>query len=694
MPFIDRHTVCSPLSLTFSALLGCSALHTQAADWQDAYGTWSKSHLPGERAEFQVPKADADGDRLTNFLEFALGTDALQFTKATDYQSFEFISVNNRRLVDFTYQRSRDAANLGLRYRVEVSETLNQWRPANLITNLTEKAIVADDGLSERFTVRLNESKPANGQLFFRLKIAEVPTASVAATWEPTELLEALDGQNGFTIRGAKEDDVLGGSVSNAGDINGDGIGDVVVGARGAGDEVNGNFSGKAYVVFGSNNPPAVIGVETLDGTNGFAIAGAFRDDRLGSCSAAGDVNGDGIDDVLVASHLADSPEKNTGSAYVIYGSAGGFPALIDTANLNGLGFAIHGVSEWDRTGVSLADAGDLNGDNFADIMIGADLADPKEARSGKAYVVFGTDTGFPSDLYLDDLNGHDGFTLVGTKLDHFVGRDLAGIGDINGDGLSEIIIGSGDRRKPSDTITEQDFYVVYGSANLFPSRIELDDLDGVNGFRVRIQTRANEYTSASVAGNGDLNGDGLSDIIIGNEQGGSGSQKAAGEIHVVFGNADGFPAIFHTADVDGSNGTLFEGIQDADNAGSDIDMVGDINGDGIGDLLIGAYGGNGVSDDEDFKDAGEAYLIFGRNAFLASHKIEDLLANNTAILLAGVNDDDFTGRAVSRAGDVNGDGIADLIIGSHRANRDPDDDGNFEEDNNGEAYVIFGRQG
>jgi hypothetical protein len=122
------------------------------------------------------------------------------------------------------------------------------------------------------------------------------------------------------------------------------------------------------------------------------------------------------------------------------------------------------------------------------------------------------------------------------------------------------------------------------------------------------------------------------------------------------------------------------------------VDVVGDANGDGIDDLLIGATRANGQSDDEDFSDSGEAYLIFGRADFAASHQIEDLINSPAAVFFPGIDDDDLAGRSVSRAGDVNGDGRPDFIVGAHGADRDTDGDDRDEEDNNGAAYLIFGR--
>src|ERR671933_819813 len=191
----------------------------------------------------------------------------------------------------------------------------------------------------------------------------------------PTFNLSTLNGSNGFAINGIAAYDQSGFSVSSAGDVNGDGIDDLIIGARGA--DPNGiNEAGQSYVVFGSNSGfGAGLDLSTLNGSNGFAINGIGTFDQSGlSVSSAGDVNGDGIDDLIIGAFGADpNGLPFAGQSYVVFGSNSGFGAGLDLSTLDGSnGFAINGIVANDYSGFSVSSAGDVNGDGFDDLIIGA----------------------------------------------------------------------------------------------------------------------------------------------------------------------------------------------------------------------------------------------------------------------------------------------------------------------------------
>ena len=231
--------------------------------------------------------------------------------------------------------------------------------------------------------------------------------------------LSTLDGANGFKLSGVAADDRSGISVASAGDVNGDGFADLIVGAFSA--DPHGSYSGASYVVFGkAAGFGANLDLSTLDGANGFKLSGVAASDFSGySVASAGDVNGDGFADVIVGAPLADPHGTNSGASYVVFGKAAGFGANLDLSTLNGAnGFKLSGVAEDDKSGRSVASAGDVNGDGFADLIVGAHGADPHGTNSGASYVVFGKAAGFGANLDLSTLNGANGFKLSGVAAD------------------------------------------------------------------------------------------------------------------------------------------------------------------------------------------------------------------------------------------------------------------------------------
>ena len=202
--------------------------------------------------------------------------------------------------------------------------------------------------------------------------------------------LSSLDGANGFRLDGGAEGDNSGISVSNAGDVNGDGFDDVIVGAHGA--DQNALGSGSSYVVFGNASGfNASMNLSGLDGNNGFRLDGEGINDLLGvSISNAGDVNGDGFDDVIVSAPGADSNGYDSGSSYEVFGKSSGFSAAINLSNFDGNnGFRVDGATVYDEAGSSVSNAGDVNGDGFDDLIVGAFRADPDGYNSGSSYVIF-----------------------------------------------------------------------------------------------------------------------------------------------------------------------------------------------------------------------------------------------------------------------------------------------------------------
>jgi hypothetical protein len=354
------------------------------------------------------------------------------------------------------------------------------------------------------------------------------------------------------------------------------------------------------------------------------------------------------------------------------------FSAILNLADLTPAeGVVISGLANGDTLGFSVAGAGDLNNDGYADFVVGAPGADPNGDRSGTAYVVFGTASGLPGAIDLGALDGTNGFRLHGTGFNAGVGYSAAAVGDFNGDGIGDLVVGS-----PGYDGNDGVAYLLFGKDTAvsggFAADLNLSSLDGTDGFRFGIG--AYDLTGQTVR-SGDVNGDGLADLIVSAPTGDT-AVFNGGSVYVIFGDTDGMPASLAPGDLDGANGFRLLGTLTGAEAGSALGVA-DVNSDGFDDILITAPRADGGAV---ARYQGYTYVVYGAGGgFAASSGLEALVSAGQATRIEGALASDFSGQSVASAGDVNGDGFEDLIIGAIYSPGSNSEGG---------AFVVFGKPG
>ncbi|ACD91296.1 FG-GAP repeat protein [Chlorobium limicola DSM 245] len=458
---------------------------------------------------------------------------------------------------------------------------------------------------------------------------ADVPPAST-----DIKLSDIAAGIGGFAITGQAANDLSGWSVSSAGDVNGDGLADLIIRARD--NAAGGSAVGRCYVVFGKAGGAEVDLDSIAAGIGGFAIPGQARiDDNRHLVSSAGDVNGDGLADLIIGARYNDAGGADAGRSYVVFGKTGGAEVDLDGIAAGIGGFAITGQAEGDNSGYSVSSAGDVNGDGMADLIIGATGNDAGENNAGRSYVVFGKTGGAEVDL--DSIAaGIGGFAITGQSGGDVSGVDVSCAGDVNGDGMADLIIGATGNDAGGTGAGRS--YVVFGKTG--GAEVDLDSIAaGIGGFAITGQA-AHDWSGYSVSSAGDVNGDGLADLIVGAMENDAGGDWA-GRSYVVFGKTGG-------AEVDldgiaaGIGGFAITGQAAHDWSGYSVSSAGDVNGDGLADLIVGAQ-----ENDAGGTGAGRSYVVFGKTGG-AEVDLDGIAAGIGGFAITGQAEGDYSGRSVS----------------------------------------------
>lgn len=500
----------------------------------------------------------------------------------------------------------------------------------------------------------------------------------------------------GFVFTSVIPQDLTGFSVSSAGDINADGFDDLLIGAPVAPGVSAG--TGSTYVIYGkATGFKDVVLTPNIAAADGKWLFGLNSADHAGfSVSDVGDVNADGFHDFVIGAPYADRNTgtgtlPGTGQAYLVFGSANPLPDLNQLNGTNGV--LLQGLLQYDRAGQSVSGAGDVNGDGFDDFLIGTpvDYLSPT-ARIGATYLVYGKGTPFAPTLNLWELSGSSGFQLFGLAPNDHLGTAVSSVGDLNGDGFDDFGV-SAPYADPNGIVGAGSAYIIFGGTN--PEQ-GVNGLDGTNGFRID-GSLPYERAGFSLSSAGDVNGDGFEDLLVGApgdrnnpwDNYDYGTPAGAGRAYVIFGKATGFAATIKLNTIDGSgkgfsvtgiDGTAGVNGDGVDYAGFSVSSVGDVDGDGFADIVVGAP----FADSASSQGVGESYLIFGRPEGFANGLTLANMTDDQGIRLRGDRFLDRSGYSVSAAGDINGDGFDDMIIGA--PSQFPYSGAA------GRSYVLFGR--
>ncbi|MEM9784851.1 MAG: hypothetical protein AAF801_00005, partial [Pseudomonadota bacterium] len=507
------------------------------------------------------------------------------------------------------------------------------------------------------------------------------------------------------------------GSDQAAGDVNGDNIDDLIISAPDA-DNIFGTDIGVVYTVVSGEKAlraqdakdrlgvDGVIEANALNETpilkGGLKILPSDPDARLGfSMSVVGDVNDDGIFDIAITeANYNDDGTFNAGRSYILFGKLNFGTAPIDLGNLTpDQGFAMTGENAFDNAGAGIVFAGDVNSDGITDILIGAPGYDVTGTlNDGAVYVVYGSDTGFPAEIDLGAMPNSQGLRIEGRDDGKFFGigfdGTFSGIGDFNGDGqidfsTNDSVLISGSSQdlafgNPFADALGRDgagvVSVLFGNPfGDLPANTSLDTLDGTNGFTI-VGAAADDQLGSRVSTTF-FNSDDLFDLVI--SAPGAGDNGGA---YVIFGTEDPLPAVLDLATLTPDQGAFLPTVLEGDAiSGFEGDALSDFNGDGLADPIFAIF--------DELRDENDQFLGLNNSvALLLSTPAGPPPALDPATF-DGTNGVLFvnpskplleTGRQAESAGDVNGDGFSDILIGAAS-----DDDLSSD---TGEVYLVFGR--
>ncbi|MBL4652179.1 MAG: FG-GAP repeat protein, partial [Flavobacteriales bacterium] len=487
---------------------------------------------------------------------------------------------------------------------------------------------------------------------------------------------QKISDTQGGLVDAFDDNDWFGNSVSDIGDLDGDGVLDLAVGARA--DDDGGTDRGSVRIIF-LNSDGTVKVVQKISDTQGGFTGVLDNGDWFGmSITNLGDLDGDGITDIAVGARADDDGGTNRGAVWVLFLNSNGTVKSYQKISSTSGDFS-GTLNDGDRFGIEVENLGDMDQDGVTDILVGAFKDAANGTNAGSFWILYLNPDGTVKNEF-EITQGQFGFSGVIDGGDFF-GVSVANVGDLNGDGITEIAVGA---CKDDDGFSDAGAVWIIDLVDTCTNTLPLPPDDtvclAIGGFQKISATQggftgslgSEDWFARSIDAMGDFNGDGVNDIVVGSRHDDDGGTDQ-GAVWILYLNTDG--TVNSYSKISETQGGFLGTLDPDDYFGTSCSKIGDIDGDGIDDIAVGA-----IYDDDGGVNHGAVWIIFLNPD--GSVKNFQKISDTQGGLVDVFDDNDWFGNTVSDIGDFDGDGVFDIAVGSRA-----DDDGGS---NRGAIRIIL----